>query len=68
MIYGICLSLLDLLHLVRESLVSSMLMEMVLFQTQTDSQTWKTHLMLPGEQWEGVGWIRSLGLDANYYL
>ena len=32
---------------------------------QTDSQTWRTDLQLPGGKGEGVGWIRSSGLKKK---
>ena len=40
----------------------------LIYETETDSQTQKTDLQLPGgEEGAGEGWIGSLGLaDANY--
>ena len=40
-----------------------------IYETETDSQTWRTDLWLPGGGKVEKGWGGSLGLaDANYYL
>ena len=40
-----------------------------IYKTETDSQTWRTDLLLPRGMGEGVGWMGSLGLeDANYCI
>ena len=41
----------------------------LVYETETDSQTERTDLWLPGGREVGDKWIGSLGLaDANYYI
>ena len=41
----------------------------LVYETETDPQTWRTDLWLPRGQGVEEGWIRSLGsADTSYYL
>ena len=40
-----------------------------IYRTETDAQTERTDVWLPGGRRKGAGWTGSLGLvDANYYI